>query len=167
MSCWYAVFTHPREESVAKGHLERQGYSVYLPRYLKRRSHARRVTWAPMPLFPRYLFVEADPDTTPWRAMRSTVGVQDIVCASGRPAQVAPSIIDAIRAREDERQFVIINTVSQFCRGDKVRVLYGPLADQEGLFESNSDAARVVVLMRLLGRDVRVAVPPDAVSRCA
>ena len=34
--------------------------TTYLPRYLKRRRHARRVDIVAAPLFPRYLFVAID-----------------------------------------------------------------------------------------------------------
>ena len=57
---WYAVHTHAGAETKAVWHLENQGFSVYLPRYLRRRRHARKVDWVPTPLFPRYLFVFMD-----------------------------------------------------------------------------------------------------------
>jgi transcriptional antiterminator RfaH len=40
---WYVVQTHVHAETKAVLHLDRQGYATYLPRYLKRRRHARRI----------------------------------------------------------------------------------------------------------------------------
>ena len=40
---WYVVQTHAIAEMKASMHLGRQGFEVYLPRFLKRRRHARRV----------------------------------------------------------------------------------------------------------------------------
>ena len=57
---WYVVQTHPHAEQKASLNLARQGYGVYLPRYLKRRRHARRVETVAAPLFPRYMFVAVD-----------------------------------------------------------------------------------------------------------
>jgi transcriptional antiterminator RfaH len=54
---WYVVQTHPHAENKAAAHLQRQGFATYLPRYLKRRRHARRTEAIAAPLFPRYLFV--------------------------------------------------------------------------------------------------------------
>ena len=42
-SRWYVVQTQPHAESKAVEHLARQGFGAYLPRYLKRRRHARKV----------------------------------------------------------------------------------------------------------------------------
>ena len=52
---WYVVQTHVHAESKAAAHLLRQGYETYLPRYLKRRRHARKIDLVSKPLFPRYL----------------------------------------------------------------------------------------------------------------
>jgi transcriptional antiterminator RfaH len=71
---WYVVHTHPHAEAKAAAHLERQGYSTYLPRYLKCRRHARRIEIVPAPLFPRYLFVTIDRLRQRWRSIQSTVG---------------------------------------------------------------------------------------------
>jgi len=59
-SRWYVVQTHSQAEAKACGHLQRQGFEIYLPKYLKRRRHARRTETVIAPLFPRYLFVAVD-----------------------------------------------------------------------------------------------------------
>ena len=40
---WYVVQTQVNGEAKAAENLRRQGYETYLPRYLKRRRHARKV----------------------------------------------------------------------------------------------------------------------------
>ena len=57
---WYVVQTQVNGEVKAAQNLLRQGFEIYLPRYLKRRRHARKVDFAAKPLFPRYLFVAID-----------------------------------------------------------------------------------------------------------
>ena len=52
-AAWYVVHTHPRAEAKALLNLDRQGFSCYLPRYLKRRRHARRLDTVAA-VFPRY-----------------------------------------------------------------------------------------------------------------
>ena len=83
-SRWYVVQTQVNSENKAAANLLRQGYEVYLPRYWKRRRHARRVETVPVPLFPRYLFVGFDPMTARWRSIQSTFGV------SHCPQQIEP-----------------------------------------------------------------------------
>jgi transcriptional antiterminator RfaH len=148
-------------------HLKNQGFAVYLPRYLKRRRHARRTDWVAMPLFPRYLFVGMDLLRARWRAIRSTVGVADLVCSGGRPAPVPSVVLDAIRAREDGRGLVSLADAGRFARGDKVRIAEGAFSGLVALFECMSDEDRVVLLLDLLGRQVRVQVGTEAVEALA
>src|SRR5207248_8970534 len=72
---WFVAHTHPHAEGKATAHLNRQGFDIYLPRYLKRRRHARQVETVVAPLFPRYLFVAIDLNVQRWRSIYSTVGV--------------------------------------------------------------------------------------------
>lgn len=161
---WYVVQTHVHSETKAALNLGRQGFDTYLPRYLKRRRHARRVETVAAPLFPRYLFVMIDRATQPWRSIRSTVGVSHIVCQGDEPAAIGDSVILGIRSREDERGFVKLVTPLRFASGDKVRVLDGAFTACIGLFERMTDHERVSVLLDLLGRKVRVVMELDSIA---
>src|SRR6266481_9062605 len=103
---WYVVQTHPHAEAKAASHLVRQGYSIYLPRYLKRRRHARRIETVVAPLFPRYLFIAIDRMTQRWRSIQSTIGVTHLVCNGEEPATVTDRVIAELRDREDEHGFI-------------------------------------------------------------
>jgi transcriptional antiterminator RfaH len=105
-SRWYVVQTHVHAERKAASHLVRQGFSIYLPRYLKRRRHARRVETVEAPLFPRYLFVAIDQMTQRWRAIQSTIGVTHLVRNGDEPAAVPAAVVAALRGREDERGLI-------------------------------------------------------------
>jgi hypothetical protein len=43
-SRWHVAQTHPHAEAKASLHLRRQGFEIYLPRYLKSRRHRVRST---------------------------------------------------------------------------------------------------------------------------
>lgn len=161
---WYVVQTHANAEAKATSNLERQGFAVYLPRYLKRRSHARRVDAVARPLFPRYLFVAIDLATQGWRSIQSTLGVSHLVCWGGQPASVADGVIDALKAREDEAGFVKLSRRPDFLPGDRVRVIEGAFADSLALVEGVSDRDRVAILLDMLGRKVRVLVGADLIA---
>ena len=167
MTRWCVAHTHARAEDKAAFHLRRQGFTVFLPKYLKRRRHARRVDWVPAPLFPRYFFVAIDPLVTRWRAILSTVGIRDLVRFEGRPAVVPPAIIDEIRTRQDERGLVTSHAGGAPRTGDRVQIIAGPFADTEGLFECVCDDARATILLELMGRQVRVRVPVETVYAAA
>jgi transcriptional antiterminator RfaH len=160
---WYIVRTHACAEVKAALHLERQGFASYLPRYLKRRRHARRVEIVPAPLFPRYLFVAIDIASQRWRSIRSTFGVAQLVCNGDNPSAVPAGIVEELRRREDQRGFVQLARRG-FAYGEKVRVVEGVFSAHLGLFEGMTDNERVTVLLDLLGRKVRVMMDLDAVA---
>ncbi|NKB20006.1 MAG: transcriptional activator RfaH [Alphaproteobacteria bacterium] len=161
---WYVVQSHALAENKAQFHLKRQGFEVYLPRYLKRRRHARKTDWVPAPLFPRYMFLHMDTERSRWLSIRSTIGVSQLVCQGNRPTPVPDEIVESIRERESETGLIDIRREAQFKKGDAVQVMDGPLCERVGLFECESDEDRVIVLLDLLGREVKVKVPIEAVA---
>ena len=160
---WFVVHTHPQAELKATHHLARQGFEAYLPRYLKRRRHARRIETVAAPLFPRYLFVAVNMAAQRWRSIHSTIGVARFVCNGDEPAAVPVGIVEALKLREDAGGFVRLDCRPRFRAGDKIRILDGAFADCLGLFEGLSERERVTILLDLLGRKVRVVLDADLV----
>jgi len=163
MERWYVAETHPQSEARALDHLRRQGYAAYLPRYLKRRRHARRTDTVKAPLFPGYLFVCMDVARTQWRAIRSTLGIRHLICVGEKPVPVPPGVVEEIRANEDAGGLVPVATPEPFQPGEEVRVTSGPMRDQVGWFQRAADRERVVILLSLLGRQMPFVVPLGAV----
>ncbi len=163
-SRWYAVQTHPNAERKARDHLNRQGYSTYLPHYLRRRRHARKTELVPAALFPRYLFVAIDMASQRWRSIQSTIGVCRLVCHGDEPAAVSEQVIAQLRAREDEGGFVRFDFRHRFAPGDQVRVIEGAFEATLGLFDRMSGDQRVAVLLDLLGRKVRVVLDAEMIA---
>jgi transcriptional antiterminator RfaH len=161
---WYVVQTQVNGEAKAAQNLARQGYEIYLPRYLKRRRHARKVDFTAKPLFPRYMFVAIDMATQRWRSIQSTFGVARLVSNGDDPATVPEGVLHALRAREDDNGFVRLDNKPTFAPGDKVRVLAGAFMDNAGLFNGLADHDRVSILLEMLGRKVRVLLDADMVA---
>lgn len=160
---WHVVQTRPRSENKAALHLQRQGFEVYLPRYLKRRSHARKVDFVPAPLFPQYVFVAVDLLTQRWRAVNSTIGVTRLIGHGQLPVEVPRGVVDSLRRRHDVQGFV--RQHREVMRpGQKIRVRDGAFSDFLGSFESLNDGERVAVLLDLLGRKVRVVMSADVIE---
>jgi transcriptional antiterminator RfaH len=155
---WYVVQTHVNAEAKAARNLVQQGFEIYLPRYLKRRSHARKVDHVPAPLFPRYLFVRVDLAAQRWRSIQSTFGVSHLVSNGSDPAPVPRQVLTTLKRREDDGGYVRLDERSQFTLGEKVRVLAGVFTDSLGLFDGMADRDRVAILLDLLGRKVRVSI---------
>src|SRR6185312_4646915 len=114
---WYVVHTHIHAEAKAASHLARQGYTAYLPRYLKRRRHARRTETVAAPLFPRYLLVAFDPGVQRWRSIQSTIGVAHLICRGDDPAIVPAKVVDDLKGREDAQGFICLDRRPKFTPG--------------------------------------------------
>ena len=165
MNAWYCVYTAPRMELWARGNLWERGLEVYLPLVRCLRRHARRADWVEAALFPGYLFARADLAAGDRRRIASAPGVRNLVAFGPAPAQVPASVIAEIRAREDASGHIALDPMAGLKPGDAVRLQWSALDGCEGLFDGASDKQRVVVLLQLLGREVRVRAPAGSVAR--
>ena len=156
--------TQANAENKAVAHLTRQGFATYLPRYLKRRRHARRVDVVAAPLFPRYLFVEIDMAVQRWRSIYSTVGVSRLVCNGELPASVPVRVVDLLKKREDTSGFIRLDHRPKFKIGDRIRIVEGAFYDCLGIYDGMPDRDRVGILLGLLGRKVRVLLDAEAIA---
>ena len=162
MSHWCAVQTHMRAEDKAAFHLTRQGYTVFLPKHLKRRKHARRVDWVPAPLFPRYLFIILDLTRDRWRSVNGTYGVERLLMRAGEPEPVPHGLVEQLMGAAEANGLVRFSTSLK--EGQTIRVTAGPFADLMGRLERLDDSGRVRVLLDLLGAKVPVLLPQSFVS---
>jgi transcriptional antiterminator RfaH len=158
MNTWFVVHTKPRQEAVAQAQLERQGYPVYFPRLCLPRL--RRSRWSDViePLFPRYLFVGLEVGEQPLAPVRSTRGVSSVLRFGDRYAEVPKSLIEALRNRADESGLHVLAD-SGFRKGDRVNIIAGPFEGFEAVFESETGADRVRVLLEVLGAAASVTLP--------
>ena len=159
MEHWYVVHTQPNREARAVEHLARQGIGAYVPRYAKRRRHARRVDTVAVALFPGYAFVRLDPGATRWRSINGTIGVNHLLCHGGRPASLPDGMVAALRRQEDENGLHSAASLMHLAPGARFRVVDGAFEDHVGTFERMTADERVVLLLDVLGRAVRVKLP--------
>lgn len=163
---WHVAQTQSRREALAATELAKQGFEVYVPRYVKKVRHARRIMDVATPLFPGYLFVGFGQQAR-WRNINGTVGVIRLMMAGERPAPLGKSIVEGLMARGDEMGYIKLQSRDIFQPGDVVRVCHGSFAQALGLFEGVRDADRVAILLDLLGRKVRVLMDPAQVEKVA
>ena len=155
---WFTVYTKPRQEQVACEHLERQGFSCFLPMavnpYQRRTGRKLRVE----PLFPRYLFLNAIPNQQSLEPVRSTRGVCGLVRFGQRLVTVRERVIRAIEKRRDPASGLVRLQPVPVEVGDRVRVFDGPLAGLEGIFRERKGSDRALLLMKMLGTESTVEV---------
>lgn len=142
---WYAVHTRPRQEAIAELNLERQGYRSYLPRILLRKR--RRDKWKKVvePLFPRYLFIQVDPNQQSLSPVRSTLGVAGIVRFGNRLHPVPDSVIGYIRQAKNPETSQQRADAWSHQPGNAVQILEGPLAGLSGIFQAANGEERATI----------------------
>ncbi len=163
MISWYAVQTQVRAEEKAVFNLRRQSFDVFLPQYKKTRRHARKTDVVLRPLFPGYVFVHMDTAKDQWHAIKGTFGVVRLISSGDTPSPIPFGIVEAIMERGDDGGVIQLQHKT-LRRGDTVRIVDGPFAEYEGLFEEMIDEHRVILLLDLLGRKVRTQVPYEALA---
>lgn len=100
---WFVVRTKAGREVTASVSVAEKGYHTFLPVHIVQRTHARRVETLSRPLFPRYLFVQFDPDAKTHGNINTCRGVISrglIVDMRDSPIAVPDRVIAAIRDRE-------------------------------------------------------------------
>ena len=158
MQKWYVVHTQSGQEARAEVNLRRQGFEVWLPLCRRTRRHARRVETVLAPFFPRYLFVRLDLCKQMWRSINGTFGVVRLLCNGSAPVPVPEGLVEEMTQRRDQWGTITVSA-RQFTVGEAIKVACGPFADLEGLFQTASGKERVILLIKLLGREVRAEVP--------
>lgn len=166
MDRWYVVYTQPRAEEQAMSHLTKQGFSCFLPRWRRVKSHARRKRITLEPLFPRYLFTRFDRATAAWRAVNGSRGVVHLLTNGIEPAPVAGEFVDRLISTADDSGVTSPAALGMLWKGRSVRIQDGPLTGQIAKVDhvDCSGPARVRLLMTFLGKSSPFDLPVTAVE---
>lgn len=155
---WYCVHTRPRAEAQALEHLQRQGFDCFLPRLQRSVLRGGRRQTVVEALFPRYLFLRADADTTSLAPVRSTRGAVGLVRTAGEPAAVPHELIERLQADANADGLIKLPE-RRLLPGERVTITDGPLAGLQGIYTQAQGEQRALVLLDILGGAQSVALP--------
>ena len=161
---WYLVHTRPNNEQKAELNLEAQGFATFLPQIERTIRHARRLTTVRRPLFPRYLFVRLDIGRDRWLSVNSTIGVSRLFTQEGRPVAVPFGVVENLLAHSDAG---LTRLDCSLAKGQRVRILSGPLADFIATVVRLDTRRRVDVLLEIMGAEVPVSIDRRALAPAA
>ena len=160
-AAWYVVATKSRNEGVAKLNLERQGYRSLLPTINLKKRRGGQWTLIKEPLFPGYLFVSLILGTDDPAPIRSTAGCVGLVrfghTYTPVPAELVAGL-EAAAANDDP-------ALAPFQSGDAVRLMSGPFAGLEAVYDMAKGEDRAQVLLEVLGRVQRLTVEMDILDK--
>jgi transcriptional antiterminator RfaH len=149
MSYWACAQLEANRERLALHCLGLGGFEVYLPRVrLRKLNRVSALSPRTAPLFAGYAFVLIE---LQWHAARWSPGVLRLVLDGDRPARLPDKVITELKERE-RNGLVELPPPPGFRRGDKVRIVRGPLSGLEGLVEGLGPQQRIEILLGALGR---------------
>lgn len=158
---WLVLRIKPLQYVRAAVSVRNQDSEFYCPRALIRSDRARALR--EQPLFPGYAF--ARPVGERWAFLRSTVGVLDVLMASGEnPAWVPDREIARLRSHEGPDGLIRLEAAA-FARGETVQLDDGPMAGLLAVVDGMSGRDRIFVLFEFLGQITRAEVAVRSVSR--
>lgn len=161
---WYLIHTKPRQENTALLNLERQGYECYLPMLPAEKLRQGTLSVIDEPLFPRYLFIHLDPSggTQSRGPIRSTRGVNRLVCFGSEPAKVGSGLVEMLRIQEAALRE---QPQRHFIPGERVELRSGAFAGMEAIYQLGDGERRVLVLIELLSSPVQMSVAPSMLRK--
>lgn len=149
---WYVVHTKPGQEQRAARNLEVRHIEVFLPKDSRNSKQG-----FPIAFFPRYLFARFN-ENSELHLVNMTRGVSRVVSFGGIVARVDEVFIEAIRTRTLADGLILPR--SKLVKGEKVRILAGPLQGLVGVLDEEADGVeRVRVLLQAVRYSVRAVVP--------
>lgn len=164
---WLLLQSKPRAEALARLHLQRQGFEVFLPRIERHTPGPQGMRTRIEALFPRYLFIRGDAATAAWSAIRSTRGVSALVRFGERLAEIPPAVVADLQRHHDATRDLIVPPAAVLRRGQRVRVNDGPLTGLAGVFLAPCGGERVRVLLQIIGVERSVELPLGSLIPCA
>lgn len=158
---WYVIQCKANQQQRAETNLCNQGFDIYSPSIPVERIINRKRVIREEVVFPGYIFIRLDLESSNWPALNNTRGVGKIVSFSGCPRSVSDDLFNALRKQFDVQG----NPVALFKAGDKVQVTDGCFKDIEAIVKAVTPDERIIVLLRILHSHQTIAFPVTQLVR--
>ncbi len=161
-SKWYVIYTWPRAEKVVNQELIKRGYESFLPMTKTLRIWKNRhKKFIDLILFPGYIFVNTY-EFELYNIKRLTKVVNFLHCG-GKPSIVPFKDIECIKKMLSLDQDVTIE--NEFYKGEKVKIIYGPLAGHEGILKKQKGKTRFGIQLKEINQTVFIEVSANVLEK--
>lgn len=159
---WYVFYTCPRSEKVVYNELINRGYEVFLPvmKTLKLWKN-RQKKWIDQVLFPSYIFVYTRQLELYYITQVPKI-VNYIQCA-GRPSVISLKEIEGIKKMLCLEQNVSVEV--KFCKGEKVKIINGPLVGYEGILVKQNGKTRFGIQLKEINITVLINIDTKVLEK--
>lgn len=149
---WYVLRTKPHKERTVFRQLQAKGVTVYFPALHVTPTNPRAAKIRPF--FPGYMFVQLDLESEGDNALRWLPGTNGLVRFGKLPATVPDQLIRELQRRVAQIEAEGETPEEKLTKGDRVRVVEGPFAGYEAIFDMRlSGRDRVQVFLSLVNRE--------------
>jgi transcriptional antiterminator RfaH len=149
---WYLVTTKTGEQDKAEDSLGSQMFEVFNPKL-----NAETIE----PLFPGYVFVRFDPDVQAAAKINYSRGVRKLVTFGDVAVPIPVQVVDFIKGARPvapKPAQPVPRETRNLKQGEKVKVIEGPFAGIEAVFDEPNGQQRSFLIIEMLGKQQRVAV---------
>ena len=161
---WYLIYTKPQQETVALSNLLQQHFFAYLPMIDSRKRQRGVYRMVTEPMFPRYLFIQLNSETDNWSVIRSTRGVANLVRFGLMPARVPDEFVSKLQSRE-KNEALASTTEELFTKGDEIKIMDGPFAGMDAVYEAKKPGERAVILLQIANSYTRVKLSEHELTK--
>lgn len=161
---WYVLHSKPRKENQLNTFLQSNGIETFYPTLSVKLVNPRASKVRPY--FPRYMFIHADLDVVGISLLKWSPGLDRLVEFGGQPATVQAPVIAKLKHTLATIEAAGGIRSLDLQPGDRVRIMEGPLAGYEAIFDTYlSGNERVKVLLEMLGRQVTISLDTNAIEK--
>ena len=152
---WHIFYLRPRAEKLVYKILTNLNYEVFWPviqsmRIWKNRQKKK----IELPLFPNYLFVYAYAHEL--HAIRSVPKVVTYVCCGGKPSTISKIEIEGIKRMLGLERAITVE--AKFYKGERVRIVSGPLMGYEGVLVKQRSKTRFGIQLKAINHAVFIDI---------
>lgn len=165
MGQWYLIYCKPGQDTRAEVNLIRQSFEVFRPTFdVIKRQASGKTQVKTMSLFPRYLFIFADPTVQSLSPVLSTFGIASFVKFGDRYATAPATLIDELKELAESAEPLDTQT---FKKGEEIFVDGHGFENVRAIYCNPCGESRSMILMNILGKTSRMSVPTECLNKAA
>ena len=158
---WICIYTNYNMENLVSKQIKELGLDVYLPKFKRTVSHARKIIEKIYPLFPRYLFVKTSHQET-FVKIKKIRGVSDYIKnKTGLPQKLSDEVIQELKSRENTDGYI---NYSKFTLGQNIKINNGIIRNINASFLNKICKDNAKVLIEFLGREHQIITPYSSID---
>ena len=165
MNRWLLVYCKPKQDVRAEENLVRQGFEVFRPIIdISLHKIGSRSTTKRESLFPRYLFINVNPEVKSIAPVLSTYGVSSFVKFGNHYATASDELIALIQKKAEE-QSLFYEEQQIFKKGDSVYLDGYGFDNVDAIYQNPCGDSRSLILINILGKKSQISVPVGSISK--